>query len=289
MSASSTSTESSDPDVSWPVEVNSLCKLCVKFLASGLNNFCEYNPDENWWSLRPGVYLPPQISEELLSEFQCLNLEMSDGLLHIFADKAAAPLRRVQINASDGITDQGLMYLLSHNLIDLDISWNQTLTEKSYLSIQQHSDNLTRLAIRNAAPMLKYDLIKDLPKNPGFRMFVETGDLSSIDPLAKDLVMKKLQQTDADAVEARLRCPRLRSLTIHSISLIRHRTPDFLEYVCQPMMGLTYIDLSHCPVLVDSLVWLSELRHLLVLILHSVPIRNLRAAFDNIGHLGSLR
>ena len=269
--------------------VDTLCSLCVKYLAANLQVFCAYDYDRDFWSLQPGVYLPPQVSEDLLATMEKSHVEMSEGVLHIFADTAAAPLRRVSIDTSD-MSDIGLGWILSHNLTELDLVWGNSLTEKSFLAIQEHSTNLTRLAIRNAGSLLKFDLISGLPENPSFSMFLTAGDLGSVDPIAKDLVATKLHQTTEEgAVAVRLKSPRLRSLTLQSLGLIRHGTPDFLEHLCRPLLTLTHLDLSHCPVLVDSLTWLSELTQLMVLILHCVPIRDLGVAFDNIAKLQSLR
>ena len=261
--------------------------LCVEYLSVHLEVFCEYDVESGYWNLRPGVYLPPQISEDLLHSLQRSNVELSDGVLHIFHDKVSTPLRRVHLDTCD-MTDLGVCWLLEHDPSEVDITWGKELTEKTFLCLQKHSTNLVRLALRNAGSLLKYDLLDGLEDNPDFLMFVE--EIGAFDRETKQRLTSKLEQVEREgAIVPIIESPRLRALTIQGLSLTRHRTSEFLECFCQCFMTLTYLDISHCPILVDSLTWLRALRHLVVLILHHVPIRNLQTAVENISRVKSLR
>lgn len=121
----------------------SLFSLCLKFVARNLETICSESPEG--YTLYEGLALPSEICEPFIETYQN-NGEFFDGFAHLFEDVTKTNLISVHIRNSS-ITDDGLEYVLRHNLYELTLTNCLSLTHRTYANIFKYAANLRSLTI----------------------------------------------------------------------------------------------------------------------------------------------
>lgn len=99
------------------------------------------------WELNADICLPEPIADDLLSVASKNYPEKVDTqFVSMFSNINQCKLRKVDLRSSK-VTDEGLEYLLNHNLTQLDIRECDNLTSNSYKNLNRRGDSLYSLAI----------------------------------------------------------------------------------------------------------------------------------------------
>lgn len=240
---------------------DTLLRLCLKYVARNLDTLCVETPDG--YTLHDGLALPKEIGEPLIETYQNNGGEIFDCFAHLFEDVTKTNLRSVHVRNS-GITDDGLDFLLRHELQDLELINCQNLTHRTYLNIFQRSANLRSLTI---GPNVKLA--------PMHLKSTEQGS-----PVL----------TDDDAMAVDAKAPNLRQLVLRAVaesppSYDKNNT--FLADIIEKLPHLRMLDLSYC-ISVGSLRYLNQLTSLHTLIMFDVPHLQDHGAIINICALSTL-
>ncbi|KAK7793806.1 hypothetical protein R5R35_013022 [Gryllus longicercus] len=238
---------------------DTLLDLCFKYVVCHLDIICTTDPFTKDYRLKDGLALPSEICEKMLQIYQAGGHDVDDRIVGIFENLSMTRLRRVQLRNSS-VTDDGLCILLSHKLIEIDLTNCANVTDGSLVHLNEHGENLLSLSIGAGVQLLPSTL---LPED-----HVQEGEIVT-------------------AYHKRgyiLRTPNLRRLTIKNLSV--HRERMYFPLLLQPLANLTYLDLSSCSDLGD-LSYLCELKNLLSLILFNV--QRLQECIDSLCTLTSLR
>ncbi|RXG69704.1 Protein zer-1-like protein [Armadillidium vulgare] len=227
---------------------------CAKTVASNPETICERFVDNGCWGLKQGVALPQEICEKLINIWQELGPHrLSDEFLAIFEDLSNTRLRRVNLKNSS-VTDEGLRIILTHKLLELDISNCRKLTKVSFDNINLYGNDLISLI---------------LSKN----IFKHLYDSKEEDP--GSIIQKQGYVFNT---------PKLRRLVVRDCRISKDL--NFYSTLLRPLKQLTYLDLSNCYFL-DDLSYIKHLSHLITLILHNVE--NIQETIPAICKLSNLR
>lgn len=233
-----------------PWEDNSpypLLDICCRYLISHPDTFCDQHRLSGLWFLRPAVALPTELCEKLINLWQDKDpAALDDRFINIFRDLSCTRLKRVNVR-NTSVSDDGLRVLLSHNLVELDISNCRKLTERTLDNINKFGDNLTTLVIGKTKDILLESLVTDTHTNSS-----ETSDPSALS-----------QIKDRGHI---LRTPNLRKLVVRE--LIQPNESEYFGLLLQPLTRLTHLDLAGCMFLQAK--HLLPLKQLISLNLHSV-------------------
>nr|BDT62819.1 MAG: zer-1-like protein [Metapenaeus joyneri majanivirus] len=182
---------------------DSLLNLSGKHLISHPETFCFKEPkDSGLWHLKPGLVLPREICELLLTLLQEKNHKLvDDNFINIFKDLERTRLKRVNLRYSK-VSDDGLNVLLSHRLVELDISDCSKLTEKTLENINKSGELLNVLVIAgnktaqkilptsvfmDSDPTLYPSLREFILKTPSLREFIlKTPNLQKFLDISQD-------------------------------------------------------------------------------------------------------
>lgn len=222
----------------------SLLDLCFNFINNNLDTIsvpCCKNKGR--LKLKPGVYLPVEICERLLSVRSCsvslVNPHFSSGFsrfVHIFKDRQSTRLKRVRLRDVD-IIDRDLEVLLQHRLIELDISHSPNLSSACVKHITEYGTNLLSLTI---------------------------GDNTEIFPTN---IYGKLKFTEEHYDRGFIfLAPSLRRLTLKNLNSLQ---PDFYALLLRHLTTLIHLDLSSCSDL-DNFEYAEHLVNLTSLVLYNV-------------------
>lgn len=232
----------------------SLLRMCIKSLANNMSKFCSETP--NGFMLHEGLTLSRQMCEEFIECFQNNNYELTDSIANLFNDITRTTLRSVHIRNSTKITDNGLKYLLQHNLDSLSITNCPKITYKGYTNIFERDSKLWSISIRPDEKITPY------------------YDSSSCLQTSDKINNKKATN---------LKYLILRSVAKSSDSIDNQYLSDTLKNLSQ----LRFLDLSYCSG-VGTLKYLSQLTSLHTLILFDVQNIQKNDAILNICALQSL-
>ncbi|MPC27462.1 protein zer-1 homolog [Portunus trituberculatus] len=235
--------------INCPWEDNSpepLLDICGKYVIAHPETFCVLHQLSGLWFLRPGTALPTELCERLISLWQDINTEaLDDRFINIFRDLANTRLKRVTLRNSS-VSDDGLGVLLSHNLIELDISNCSKLSERTLNNINKYGDSLLTLVIGKTKDILPSSV------SAGAQLEPSTGkDGSPVSELRKR--------------EYILRTPNLRKLVVRE--LIQPKDDGYFVMLLQPLTKLTHLDLSGCFFLHD-IKYLLPMKNLVSINLH---------------------
>lgn len=223
----------------------SLLDLCGKYVISHPETFCVLHPESGLWCLRPGLALPMEICEKLITLWQDGDPKgLDDKFINIFKDLACTRLKRITLRNSS-VSDHGLNLLLSHHLVEVDISNCNKLTERTLENINKVGETLTALVIGKTKTVL-----------PDSVSLPESSDSSDSSPLSE--------------IEQRgyiLKTPNLRKLVVRDLYLPME--PQYFALLMKPLSKLTHLDMSGCFFL-DELTYILHMKFLVSLNLHSV-------------------
>jgi len=234
----------------------SLFSLCLKYVARNLDTLCTETPDG--FTLHDGLALPSEICEPFIATYQSNGGEIFDRFAHLFVDVSKTNLRSVKISNSS-ITDDGLEYLLCHDLYELTLTNCQNLTHKTYINIFKHAVNLRSLTIGPNVQITPYNKLHD--------------SSLSLDDLPSRIYKK---------------APNLRHFVLRAIAESPFTSDNiFLGVMLDKLTQLRFLDLSYC-LGVGNLHYLCKLTNLHTLILFDVPHLQNNEAIINICSLKSL-
>lgn len=235
--------------INCPWEDNSpepLLDICGKYVIAHPETFCVLHQLSGLWFLRPGTALPTELCERLISLWQDINTEaLDDRFINIFRDLANTRLKRITLRNSS-VSDDGLGVLLSHNLIELDISNCSKLSERTLDNINKYGDSLLTLVIGKTKDIL--------PSSVSAGAQLESGTGKDGSPVSE--VRKR---------EYILRTPNLRKLVVRE--LIQPKDDGYFVVLLQPLTKLTHLDLSGCFFLHD-IKYLLPMKNLVSVNLH---------------------
>lgn len=234
----------------------SLFSLCLRYVAQNLDTLCTETPDG--YTLHDGLALPSEICEPFIASYQSNGGEVFDRFAHLFVDVTKTNLRSVNIsNAS--ITDDGLEYLLCHDLYELTLTNCMNLTHKTYINIFKHAVNLRSLTIGPNVQITPFNKLQD--------------STLSLDDLPSRIYKK---------------APNLRHFVLRAIAESPFTSDNiFLGVMLDKLTQLRFLDLSYC-LGVGNLHYLCKLTNLHTLILFDVPHLQNNEAIINICSLKSL-
>nr|XP_045589985.1 protein zer-1 homolog [Procambarus clarkii] len=225
-----------------------LLDTCGKFVITHPETFCVLHQETGLWYLRPGVALPTEICEKLISLWQDRDPELlDDKFINIFRDLTNTRLKRITLRNS-GVSDDGLNLLLSHNLVELDISNCSKLTERTLENINRIGDSLTALVIGKTKEILP-DSVFSISQP-------ESSDSSDSSPVSE------IKQRGYI-----LRTPNLKKLVVRE--LYHPKEPEYFALLLKPLTKLTHLDLSGCFFLHD-VSYILPMKYLVSINLHSV-------------------
>ncbi|KAF4526612.1 hypothetical protein B566_EDAN006428 [Ephemera danica] len=219
-----------------------LLDLCYKYVVHHLETICTIDPFTKDYKLQDGLTLPSEICERILQVHQQLGNCIDDRFINIFENYQATPLKRVRLRNSS-ITDDGLCTLLNHNLVELDLSYCENLTEGSLVHINEVGDYLLSLSIGGFVQVLPDSLYPE--KSP--------PDESVISPYERRGYI--------------LRTPNLRRLAVRALYVPGEKA--YFPLLLRPLKNLTHLDLSSCEDL-GALDYLTEVTNLISLVLYNV-------------------
>lgn len=235
------------PQIYCPWEENApepLLDLSGKYVIRNPESFCVLNHENGMWSLRPGVALPTEICEKLLNLWQDSDPELlNDKFLNIFSDIQCTRLKRVTLRSSS-VTDAGIKSLLTHNLVELDISNCKYLTKRTLECINENCDSLNTLVIG------------------------KTKDILPLPPiLESDDISEEALISEMDSKGPILKMTNLRRFVVRELNL--PTMPSYFNILLKPLTLITHVDLSGCGFL-DNFSCLHHMNQLVSLNLHSV-------------------
>jgi len=234
----------------------SLFCLCLKYVARNLDTLCSETSEG--YTLHEGLALPSEICEPFIETYQNNGGEIFDCFAHLFEDVTKTNLRSVHIRNSS-ITDDGLEYLLRHDLYEITLTNCQNLTHKTYINIFKHAINLRSLTIGPNVQITPYNKLS-------------TCSLS----------------LDDIPIRINKKAPNLKHLVLRAIAESSYSSDNiFLGVMLDKLLQLKVLDLSYC-LGVGSLRYLCKLTSLHTLILFDVPYLQDNDAILNICSLQSL-
>lgn len=238
-------------NIHCPWEDNSpepLLDICGKYVIGHPETFCIMHQHSGLWFLRPGTALPTELCEKLISLWQDKDPEaLDDRFINIFRDLTNTRLKRVNLRNSS-VSDDGLSVLLTHNLIELDISNCSKLSERTLDNINKYCDNLMTLVIGKTKDIL-----------PSSVLSWSQAELSND---SENSPIKEGKQRDYI-----LRTPNLRKLVVRELIQPKHH--EYFVMLLQPLTRLTHLDLSGCFFLHD-IKYILPMKNLVSINLHNV-------------------
>lgn len=250
-----------------PYVPDSLVDICVKFCLKNRTHLCYINEETAEYNLCNGITLPAEICERMIHLYsEDLDKVIDDKFLNLFKDPLTSRLNRVNLHDSV-VTDEGIILITRHPLVELDISNCSKLTQNTLKKLNNMKSDLLSLTVGSAV-----------------QIFPET-----LEPIqeSEDESLEECLPTIASNYRHRgyiLRGPNLRKLAIKGLSTTVER--HYFPLLLRSLNHLTHLDLSMCYNLGD-LKYLLPHKQLLFLCLFDVP--RLQDAIGNITELSNLR
>jgi Zyg-11 family protein len=222
----------------------SLLDLCFKFVVNHLETICTIDPFTKDYKLQEGLTLPSELCERILQVYQQMGNSVDDRFINIFQNYEATPLKRVRLRNSS-ITDDGLCTLLNHNLVELDLSYCENLTEGSLVHINEVGHHLLSLSIGGFVQVLPDSLYPEKSAHENMNVVISPYERRGYI----------------------LRTPNLRRLAVRALYVPGERF--YFPILLRPLKNLTHLDLSSCEDL-GTLDYLTEMANLMSLVLYNV-------------------
>ena len=170
-----------------------LLDLCARHIACNPLTFCDHTsePDYWFWTLKPNIVLPSEICEKLICIWQDIGSQKLDNrFIEIFRDLNSTRLKRAMLKGSN-VTDDGVKLLLNHNLVELDISVCQNLTENTLEYINDKGGNLLSLVVGQKTDI--FPDLKDCDDKENIIAVMEEQGYVLKTPFLRRLVIRDLQ------------------------------------------------------------------------------------------------
>uniref|UniRef100_T1IJT0 Protein zer-1 homolog n=1 Tax=Strigamia maritima TaxID=126957 RepID=T1IJT0_STRMM len=226
---------------------DSLVDISTRFCVQNLETFCNFEPTTKRYYLR--ITLPNEICERMLTSQKQDSRTIDDDFLRIFKDPRTTRLRRVNLSKST-VTDEGLDVVLRHNLIELDISDCDKITEESLTLINEFGSDLLSLNVGTSV-----------------HIFPDNATSNAIVLLAQMQAEPHLSSTN-NTSGCILKTPNLRKLIFREMSVPMQ--DGYFPILLKPLKHLQSLDLSGCFNL-GSLSFLTHMTQLASLTLYNVP------------------
>lgn len=256
------------PRTIWEVNSpDSLLDLSARFCVLNTQTFTKLRKDGHL-ELQDGMHLPAEIGEKLFHISQEEGIDLNDKFAHIFKDTQTSRVRQLSVRDSS-LTDNGMQYLVGHNLRELDIHNCAGLTVQTLHNINRHSDHLHSLCIGNSVQILPDYLHPDSP----------ASDSESDNEKEEESIYEK----QGYIIKAKM----LRRLCVRDLFV--NRGPKYFDLLLKPLPGLTHLDLSgafHNQGM-SELKWLLHCRNLVSLTLHNV--RDVESSLSSLRLLSNIR
>lgn len=227
---------------------DSLVDVCTRFCVQHLESFCSYDSRQDRYSLREGITLPNEICERMLAACAEVGRTVDDDFLRIFKNPQTTRLRRVNLSGTP-ITDEGLAIVLPHNLVELEVSGCDKITEETLKLINLNGAELLSLNIGTSVHIFPETVLEDgtilLKQAPAEPHLIQCAPHGSI-----------------------LCTPLLRKLSIKELYMPMEQC--YFQMMLKPLTHLTVLDLSGC-YYVGTLDYLIPMKHLVSLTLYNVP------------------
>ena len=241
--------------------------LCLSYCVKNTQTFSEYDSSSGKYSLKDGVSLPPEICESLVDAYTASGRILDDNFMHIFKDHMRTHLRQINVQDSN-VTETALQWLIPHKPTELNISGCKDVGRRTLDSINQYGKQIARFSVGDTL-----DIFKDLHIKKPSAAHESQGDAD----------------TRVLGVDYIFCCPELRAFSIHNLDKEESQAHDIIAVTVRPFQKLTYLDLSLCNIDIQAVDCLEQLRSLNSLILYNVPLKDIQAAFQQIGKLKTLR
>lgn len=253
----------------WPANnPDSLCALCLKFCVNNVRETICCKSDDDSYHLRPFIWLPPSLSDQLLLMFG----QLSRQHLNLFDNPTAVNFRRIDLRSIDSLADDDLRRILAHHPLKLCLSSN-LLSPKSIDLLCEMGSSIISLSLIGCSKILdsgladEDDFCDDEIDSGYLKMLWEASVKSDKSTRSVDLRAEK---------EANRFCPKLRSIALRNMRLNLKIELPFNSAT------LLRLDLSDSTVNNEDLANLfSSLTSLEILSLHNVLIEKLLRNFVN--------
>lgn len=228
-------------------------------------------------TLLPGLHLPMEICEKLLSIRQDEGLDIDDTFAGVFGDPTTTRLRSVCVRGTS-LGDDGLRRLLRHGLRELDIHNCEALSRRSLESLNDHGDSLLSLTIGNSVHVLPDYIYSRAEADRG--MTDSDDDEDSVDE-------EDRQRTTYDERGYILRTPALQRFCVRDLFVTRGQ--NYFQLLFKPMTRLTHLDITglYHNEGTFEFEFFQYLPRLISLVMHNVV--GLETAVKAIGQLSNLR
>lgn len=257
----------------WDNSPDALVDLCTSFCVSHLHSFCVHDSKLGTFTLRPGVTLPTEICERMLSARSNTSHGLDDAFVSLFRDRQSTRLRRVVVRNS-GITDEGIAVILQHKPLELEVTNCPKVTEETLNAINRDgSSDLASLIVSNTTRLFPDTLFPDdddvtsRPRTTPQNVYMSSS--WSNEYLKRGYILK---------------APNLRRLVLNDLYVPVEQ--GYFSLLLKTLTRLTHLDLSGCSFL-GSFSYICDLPHLVSLVLFDVP--KLQDAFNAICQVKTLR
>lgn len=237
----------------WPPNVpDTLENICLDYFVENIFKFLENYEEDTFifhYQFKPGVSFPQGLSDKVLNKLITQTKHPYDpelNLFSIFEDRSCTALTELNLRFTTVTCDQ-LAFLCAHPIRNLDISYCKSITSDSFVdAINQTSSTLRTLRIggNEQFQRLLHVLVEHTKRENDLQKFLDRGDNISISSSSKEV----------------LKLPNLHSLVLRDIKFrnsqemyMSQQVPSFLQLVVQPLRKLTYLDLSECQFVQETL------------------------------------
>ncbi|XP_043257797.1 protein zer-1 homolog [Colletes gigas] len=240
------------------VRPESLAELCFRVICKNLDIISvkeQWDKENSLRSLSKGLVLPTDICDKLIEYIlRSDTIEFHDEIFHIFSDTSTTKLKRVKVVRSN-MTNQSAQILISHKLVELELTDCPYVTEAAIEYINANASNLHSLACRgknsfiNLAAFYEYDKRGYVFKIPNLRslaleyiklppqqynlLFTGLSNLTHLD-LSNNFYIVYLHSYDM--------LPNLVSLILHN-ARINIQAEAFVNSICH-LKNLRHLDIS---------------------------------------------
>ncbi|XP_013390971.1 protein zer-1 homolog [Lingula anatina] len=281
-----------------------LQSLCMRYCANNLGVLCNLDQKTNHLSLKDGICLPLELCEGLLKAYRKETYDSNlDGFLGLFENTEHTHLKHLNLRDS-WVMDDLVTRLLKHDVVELDISGCPNLTSAVIeQGINKYGKNLQVLHIGNSVQILNgIDLSCrilsdefDDEMDSLAEVMGHSGDVHSVGDVPNMETDNSFSESESESSSSPsgygkdyiFDCVEMKAFSLHGLKM--SGSHDMIATILAPFKQLRHLDLSHCHICVELMDCLTNLTELLALILYSVPIDNLKGAFENIGQLTKLR
>ncbi|XP_053624950.1 protein zer-1 homolog [Plodia interpunctella] len=228
---------------------DSLFDLCMAYIVENLNTITKLDPPNKYRKLKDDVVLPAEICDKFLKTYQ-KNSRVSDSTANLFRDRTRTRLDSVRLRNSR-ITDEGLLYFMSHKPYEVDLVQCEYLSTASLDIINSNSENLVSLKFGPSTSVIPQDesLFRQrgyVINAPNLRRLTIQRRGAAIFPLLLLKPLTHLTHLDlsecasAASIWALTELKNLKSLVLHSVHWSKAIVIDWIS----SLSSLRHLDIS---------------------------------------------